>query len=476
LALAFASFAHGQAVFSGGEFRVVEPLTGDQTFPALAIGPAGGWVIWQDNASDGPGKGLGLRAQRLASDFTRVGSPLRVNTILPDDQERPRASLLKDGGAVFVWQGGKRTARRIYARFATAGGVLTGNDLRVNTYNRSIQADPAVATLADGNVIVVWASYEQDGSLWGVYGQRLSPRGARLGPEFRLTQVTAGNQRNPVVAALADGGFIVAWVAELQRGAASVDIYARRFSADATPVGDEFPVNADATRPAATPAVAALDDGRFAIAWCVKDVQPVNQAGFLQSVNPGGTGWDIAARVFAPDASPATEAFRVNSHTFGDQYLPSLCALGDGFLAVWTSLGQDGSWEGVFGQLFRPDGVAVDGELRLNTTVLSRQLHPVAAGDGQGRALVVWSSFGFNTSFDLFGRVLEGPQSTVVTTGAGATLQWFTRPGAVYQPQASADAGATWTSHGPERPGSGSPDTLGIVEDKNIQYRVIRAR
>ena len=35
---------------------------------------------------------------------------------------------------------------------------------------------------------------------------------------------------------------------------------------------------------------------------------------------------------------------------YGDQYAPRISAIGVDYLIVWTSLGQDGSREGVFGQ------------------------------------------------------------------------------------------------------------------------------
>ena len=75
-------------------------------------------------------------------------------------------------------------------------------------------------------------------------------------------------------------------------------------------------------------------------------------------------------------------------------------------MAVWTSLGQDGSWEGVFGQKFSGDGSFIGSELQVNTTTISRQIQPTVTSDGAGSFLVVWSSFvvGGNYDLDLFAR------------------------------------------------------------------------
>ena len=51
-------------VFSplAGEYSVSGPLPGDQSLSSVAFGAAGGYVVWQDNVTDGDG--LGISAQR----------------------------------------------------------------------------------------------------------------------------------------------------------------------------------------------------------------------------------------------------------------------------------------------------------------------------------------------------------------------------------------------------------------------------
>ena len=83
----------------------------------------------------------------------------------------------------------------------------------------------------------------------------------------------------------------------------------------------------------------------------------------------------------------------MNSYLSGDQYAPRISAIGVDYLIVWTSLGQDGSREGVFGQFVHGDGTPVGGEFRVNTTTLSRQMQPVVASDGADQFLVVWTSY-----------------------------------------------------------------------------------
>jgi hypothetical protein len=117
----------------------------------------------------------------------------------------------------------------------------------------------------------------------------------------------------------------------------------------------------------------------------------------------GGTnGVDIWGRAFS-SAGVGNTARCINTTRFGDQYLPSVSWDGSDYLVAWTSLGQDGSREGVYGQFLHGDGSPDQGEFRVNTTWISEQKHPAIASDGQGRFLAVWTSFvGATYGFDLY--------------------------------------------------------------------------
>jgi hypothetical protein len=168
-----------------------------------------------------------------------------------------------------------------------------------------------------------------------------------------------------------------------------VDIYAREFLGNGAPVGGEFLVDQSAS-PCANPAVAAASDGGFAIAWSQRDLVTWTN------------GWDVFGRTFN-GAGSGNAPIRLNTYVFGNQYAPQLAAIGNDYMAVWTSLGQDGSREGVYGQFFHNNGVLVGGEFRVNTTTASQQMQPALASDGASQFLAVWTSFvGSPYNFDLY--------------------------------------------------------------------------
>jgi hypothetical protein len=412
---------------NGVEYAIAGALPGDQTHSQLGLSVSGGYLVWEDNFTDGDG--LGISALQLDSGFSGVLSPFRVNSIGAGDQEHPQVSLLNGGGAVFVWQGGQQGFQHIYARFLSASRTWVGSDVLVNTFTNNMQIDPVVATLTNGNVLVAWSSYDEasSSSLLDVYAQRLTPTGQKIGGEFLVNQFTSYNQRSPAVAALSGGGFVVVWVSEQERwtdaaGPPSVDIYGRLYTASGAAVGAEFLINTG-TNICANPSVAAGSDGGFMVAWGEKDL-------VIQT-----NSWDVFARPFSSTGSGGTTE-RVNTFTFGDQYAPKIAAAGTDYLMVWTSLGQDGSREGVYGQFLRGNGSFAGGEQRINTTVINGQIQPCVASDGGIRFLVAWSSYvGGSSGFDLYAQRYAASMPPLQPMNAPLVYVPFVVSNNVYQPQ-----------------------------------------
>ena len=432
LLLAGPAVVFGQTNFapSSSEYPIAGSLRGDQVAPAAAIGPAGGILVWQDNSVSKTG--VRIRGEHLNSSLTGISSFV-VSSVAraatTGDQEKPQVAMLNNGGAVVVWQGGKHGFQRISARFIGPDGKFLKQDVRVSAYPKFNQINPQVAALADGTVVIVWASDGQDGDMQGVFARLFSPAGKALGPEFQVNQYTAFNQRTPGVAALANGNYVIVWISELQRGLASVDVYARQFSLSGA-LGNESPINTDTNIICANPSVAASPQGGFAVAWSQQanavralPSNPANPADATTNdsgfpATPMSTdGWDVFGTVFDTNGAPAVPApFRWNTYTYGDQYAPRLSAVGSAYMAVWTSLSQTNlvvssgqtnlvvdPWEGVYGQWITSNGTPLSSsDVHVNTTVVSRQIQPVVASDGASRFLVVWSSFVGVTGFDLF--------------------------------------------------------------------------
>lgn len=407
LALPVLVVAEANYVPQGTEYAVAGMIPGDQVWPAVAISSQGGYVVWQDNFTDG--FGTGISARWLDSSLSGYFAPFQVNETAAGNQERPQVALLKNGGAVFVWQGGPAGRQNIFARFLSpAEGWLPAHEIRVNTYTNETRQNPAVACLDDGSVVVVWGSFGQETGtdvLQGVFAQRLSAAGQKLGGEFQVNITVPYNQRTPAVAALAGGGFAVAWVSEQQRNPNSVDVYVRMFNTGGSPTTGEVLVNTS-TNVCASPRLAGAADGTFLVAWQERTARRSEES------------WDIWARTMNR-TGVGGPVRRLNAHSYGDQYLPSVACSGSDYLVTWCSLGQDGSREGVYGCAVAGTGIPLGGEFRVNTTTLAAQMHPTLASDGAGHFLAVWTSFGGGlNSFDLAAQRYGAWQEPLVTPEA----------------------------------------------------------
>ena len=406
--LGFLAFSTGLQAQSGltkiaGEYPIVGTIPGDQVGSHVALGGNGGWIVWHDNATDNDG--LGISAQRINSSLSGDLSTFRVNQNGIGDQENAKVALLSNGGAAFVWQGGRQGFHKIFARFLSPQGVFTTGDLQVNVYTNQHQIHPSIAGLKNGNVAIAWSSYGQDGSLAGVYARVLSPSGAPVSGEIKVNQTTLHNQRNPSVAALTNGNFVVVWASERQRSFDTndtrlqfyVDIKGQLIDPTGTLIGSEFLVNSG-TNISAHPSVAATDNGGFIVGYSQLDTMVSSNS------------WDVFTRTFNANGAAQIEPVRLNTYLHGDQVAPKLASRGNHALAVWTSLKQDGSFDGVFGQYLNLNGNFVGSELQVNATTISKQFQPSVAVDSAGTYLAVWSSFtGGPGSFDLFAqRLVDG--------------------------------------------------------------------
>jgi hypothetical protein len=212
------------------EFKVNTYTSSSQRDPAVAMAADGDFVVaWQTLGQDGSGDGI--YAQRYDMTGASEGSEFRVNTYTSSDQSSPAVAMDADGDFVVTWQSyyQDESLYSVYAqRYAASGGAL-GSEFKVNTYTTSSQRYSAVAMDADGDFVVTWQSRGQDGNATSVYAQRYDMTGVAQGSEFRVNAQTFDDQSSPAVAIDADGDFVVAWQSYYQDGDDD-GIYLARYS------------------------------------------------------------------------------------------------------------------------------------------------------------------------------------------------------------------------------------------------------
>ena len=251
----------------GPEFRINTYTTGNQFTPQVASDSAGNFVVvWYSAGQDGF-IGYGVFGQRVASNGAALGPEFQINTYTPYNQFPTSVASDSAGNFVVVWFGDFQdgSGEGIFGQRYASTGVPQGGEFRVNTYTTGNQFTPAVASDAAGNFVVAWYS-PQDGSGYGMFGQRFASNGAPLGGEFQINTFTTNNQFGAAVASDSAGNFVVAWEGDSQDGS-GFGIFGQRYASTGGPLGGEFRVNTYTTADQRVATVASDPAGHFVVAW-----------------------------------------------------------------------------------------------------------------------------------------------------------------------------------------------------------------
>ena len=260
---------------TGSQFFVNTYTSGDQGSPSVTKDGNGNFiVVWESGA--GPlalccyqdGDGAGIYGQRYSSVGVAQGAEFRVNTYTRDYQTYPSVATDSTGNFVVAWEtyGQDRSDYGIWGQRYTNTGTQSGQDFQVNSFTPFGQTSPAVARNASGSFVITWQSYGQDGSGYGVYGQRYTSAGALSGSEFGVNTATTSDQNRPAVAMDTAGDFVVVWQSFLQDGSGS-GIFGQRYNSNGTPKGIEFRVNTHTSGSQRYPSVSMDSSGNFVAVW-----------------------------------------------------------------------------------------------------------------------------------------------------------------------------------------------------------------
>jgi hypothetical protein len=298
---------------SGALSPPILPLPGTAMLPLLVPSSGGLAVFGLDQSSV-----IELRRFNTAGKVRR--HPVLVQA--EADYFNPYAVAPLPGGGFFVAFTGDDCPGRRCSSFGVFGRVLDdlGRPLtpafRVNETLTGDQLPTGVVADPDGNVSVVWYGPVPDPLQYAVFLRRFSRAGKPLSGERRVSVKTQGVEGG--AAADAQGNFVVTWTASLPGNKTA--IYARRFSSEGKPLGDELPVSQEVADANVRPKVAVSPTGDFFIVW--------------NSFDCAGCDYvDVKGRLFYADGSSEDEIL-IDDYRQGIQAEPSVAFGPDGRLAV----------------------------------------------------------------------------------------------------------------------------------------------
>ncbi|MCC6573532.1 MAG: hypothetical protein IT462_07050 [Planctomycetes bacterium] len=331
------------------------------------------------------------------------------------DDSRPAIAKDADGDAIVVWTGDGTyhdgSGSGVYARrYASSGANLPESyEFRVNTYVTAAQQRPDVAMDADGDFVIVWESFGQDGNNYGIFAQRFNAAGAPLGGEFQVNTYETNYQSNAKVAMDADGDFVVVWQSLGQ--VSDWDVFGQRFAADGTPVGNEFQINTETALDQSQPSVAMDAVGNFVVVW--------------HSFGQDSNGFGVFGQRFDNTGASVGAEFQVNTTEDEDQHQPNIGMDVDGdFVVVWASYVSNAyysSASAVYGQRYSAAGNPVGAEMLISSlSSLDYAFEPSVAMDADGDFAVAWTFDSGPSYISVRGFNADGTQDFAVYSQASS--------------------------------------------------------
>jgi Ca2+-binding RTX toxin-like protein len=328
------------------------------------------------------------------SKMIKVGQEFLVNTTTLNSQRESTVTRLSDGRFVVVWSdnsqsGGDTSAFGVRAQIFNANGTRSGTEFLVNTITAGDQAEPAITALANGRFLVTWTDTSGSGgdtSGFAIRGQIFNANGSKSGAELLINTTTTSSQVLSACTRLSDGRFVVTWSDGSGTGSdtSGFAIRAQIFNANGTRSGPEFVVNATVTADQFLPQVTALPTGGFVMTW--SDL----------SLGTGdNSSYAIRAQAFNADGSRRGIEVVINTTTANSQDTSQIITLSDGrVVIVWNDASQSGgdtSGYAVRGQILNADGSRSGSEFLINTTTANNQSSPALAALPGGKFVVVWA-------------------------------------------------------------------------------------
>ncbi|MBN1394651.1 MAG: trypsin-like serine protease, partial [Pirellulales bacterium] len=398
--------------------------------PAVAVDDDGDYVVVWTSYFDGAGD---IDAQRFNQDGQPLGSEFSVCSYVEGIQYHPAVAMDGYGDFVVVWAGeGEDDLGGVYAAIFDKDGYIVVDDFLINQTTQNLQTMPSVAMDPDGDFVVTWTSYGQDGDLDGIYARRFNVQGVALGDEFLVNTTTAHRQDYSDIAMDDAGNFVVVWRSDQQDGN-SWGIYGQRFSATGAKLGGEFRVNTYTLDKQIDPAVAMDADGDFIVTWSSMGqdgggygvyVRRYSSAGGAKTANEVRVNQTTLNWQVTPDVGMADNGdYVVTWSSFQDKPDPNYPITDYGIYArMYYANGAD----------YKVAGGQTLGEFRINGTVEGNQVTPAVGVSGGGQFTVAWAGpelvyndvsgkFVIGANMDVFARVVN-PAAGALTSKLGPTI------------------------------------------------------
>ena len=291
-----------------------------------------------------------------------------------DEFDMPRqASVAMDdqGNFVIVWdmlavddQLGYTLSRDVFARRYTLAGRELGINgfylpYRINIETEENQQNASVAMDADGDFVIVWESWDQDGSGWGVYGRRFDDTGYSFGRANTVDILTLsgafaenGNYMNMTFTDLdgteyAINGIVLSEAitktcANIEEALLALKDSEGNYVFQNGKEGAEYEQYVKVTRHGNNSVNIEFTGSKYGYTEVDDFTAVVYDAPAVGRTDGGVVSQSLRANVAVYSLGVEGKEFSVNETTLGDQRFPAIGMNSEGtFIVTWTAWGQD---------------------------------------------------------------------------------------------------------------------------------------
>lgn len=322
----------------GEEFQVNTYYLQHQLDPSVTALETGGFAItWYSyDHTDADKDDYSIKAQIFDAAGGKVNGEFLVNSRYEDEQIKPSISALHDGGFVISWssedqQDADKDRHAIKAQIFDASGNKSGGEFLVNSRYDSNQYDPEVTTLSGGGFVITWWSNDrQDADTSGraIKAQIYTATGEEVGDEMLVNSRFDGDQNYPSIAALNNGGFVIAWHSFDRQDAdtSELGVKAQFFNSVGDKVGGEISVNSQYQGDQFDSTITLLSDGNLLFAW-------QEQIEVFQEP----TETPVNGQLFSETGVKIGDEFFITTQQDSNFLIYSISALDDGGFAITSS-------------------------------------------------------------------------------------------------------------------------------------------
>lgn len=195
----------------GGQTLVHQDFQGYRNYPSVtALENGSKFIVTWAGYDPAPGWSYVAvygKVYDAAGNVLKETFPINDLSVSNGEELAPTVTELEGGSFVVVWErvwGGIG----LYARIFSGPDYEAGPEILITDYLAAYE--PHVTQVSNGFVIV-WQSYGEDGSAFGIFAQRFDNAGNRIGGKIAVNDTTEGYQAYPRVTELPNKDIVIVW-------------------------------------------------------------------------------------------------------------------------------------------------------------------------------------------------------------------------------------------------------------------------